>query len=83
MDGVTRWTIVVDISHVDGLTCAGAHLYERESDALTGRGIVLRDGGSTRSPRAVAALATAQALVDLAARLRQQVADQAVAPSCR
>ena len=81
MDGVKRWTVVVDIQHVDGLTSAGAHLYERESDALTGRGIVLSDGGPSRSAHDVEALATAHALADLAAQLRRHAEAPSVGQS--
>lgn len=77
MDGTTRWTVVVEIRHVGGMTCAGARLFDRDSDILAGRGIVM---GTADPTRTVEALATAHALADLATRLRRQAEDWAARP---
>ncbi|MGI5132860.1 dsRBD fold-containing protein [Pseudonocardia sp. CA-107938] len=80
MDGVQRWTVVIDIRRVESITHAEAHLHQRDADHLTGQGTVIGEMTDERAPRIGEALATARTLTDLAEHLRRTATEHVTGP---
>jgi len=74
MQDAKRWTVVIDIEHLEGHTRAHAHLHRRESDAMTTVGTAYWGVAVETCPDSLARESAARALSALAQDLDQVAA---------
>jgi hypothetical protein len=75
MDGVTTWTVHIDLDEHDGRTRAVARLHTRDTQRLVGVGFARLNPVDRDVPEIGEELATARALSELSHRLMDAAAD--------